>query len=74
MPQKPDSLDEIAQHLGFEDEDTMLIELYTRQGWSISELSKKIGYSYANMRNRLLRRGIELRGRGGDNRPTIKES
>lgn len=69
MPPKVTSLDDVAEAMGYESEEHLLRHLYKEQGWSLNEISRKIGFSRVNIRNRLLRMGVVIRSRGGNNQP-----
>lgn len=62
-----ESLKPIVETLGYVDEKAMLIDLYEVQGFSIDDLAKKLGYSHSMLRRRLVKAGIKLRTRGGNN-------
>lgn len=62
-----ESWDPIAKALGYETEREMLQDLYEIQGFSVSELSKRLGYAQNNVRRRLMFNDIPLRSRGGRN-------
>lgn len=64
----PESWLPIAQTLGFATEKEMLEHLYVKEGWSIDDIAKRLGYARINVRKRLLQHNITLRGRGGNNR------
>lgn len=67
-----ESWQSIADTLGFTDENEMLRHLYQEQGFSLNEIAKVVGYSTWTVRARLLRLGVELRGRGGADIPRVK--
>lgn len=58
----------IAHTLGYRSEEEMLRDLYSIQKLSIGTISKTLGYSRNNVRNRLLELHIPLHSRGGPNR------
>lgn len=59
--------DAIAKFLGFECERDMYVELYKKQGFSISQISRKLGFGTATIVRRLGMLGVEKRRRGGPN-------
>lgn len=67
MPKLHESWEAIAHTLSYKNEAEMLIDLYKVKTWSISQISKKLGYAQNAVRERLLLLGIKLRGRGGPN-------
>lgn len=54
--------------LGFQDEYSMLVDLYITHEMSIGEISKRLGFSTGVVRRKLVQHKIERRGRGGPNR------
>lgn len=62
-----ESWEQIAGTLGFGDEAEMLKHLYEVEGFSLKQLGKVLGASTFTVRDRLLRAGVILRGRGGAN-------
>lgn len=67
MSQLPESWEPIAKTLGYPDEKSMLVDLYEKEGLSITDLAKKLGYARNSVRRRLLEYGIKPRSRGGLN-------
>lgn len=59
--------DAIAKFLGFECEREMYVELYTRQGFSISQIAHKLGVGTATIVRRLGEHNIVKRRKGGPN-------
>ena len=66
MPES-ESWQPVADTLGFKDEREMLVNLYTIQEFSLSQLKGILGYSTWSIRRRLILNGIPPRSRGGPN-------
>jgi hypothetical protein len=58
-------LNDLAELLGFKDEEDMLRQLYKHH--SIHQIAAKLGYSDFTIRARLVRAGVKMRPRGGAN-------
>lgn len=60
-------LEKMAKAAGYEDYKTLLYQLYTTQGMSISELSQRLLISQPRVRQHLLHYKLPIRGKGGAN-------
>ena len=57
----------VFEALGYESEKAMLEDLYVKQGMSVNDLSRHLGYSRNSIRLRLVEHKIKTRSRGGAN-------
>jgi hypothetical protein len=67
MGMKLESWGPLALSLGYEDEISMLKDMYCIQNFSLTQIAKLLGYSVFSVRGRLVAYGIPRRGKGGPN-------
>jgi transposase-like protein len=61
---------QIAETLGFSDEPSMWHQLYAREGRTVSELAKTLGFGTATVTRRMHLCGVDRKSRGGANSPS----
>jgi hypothetical protein len=65
---------EIAQLVGYADEEQMLRDMYHQLHLSVNEIADKLGSGKATILRRMKMYGIEVRGRGGANNQSHKRA
>ena len=69
----PINWEELSKTFGFENEKEMLEEFYHKQNWSVSKIAKRIKTGTSTIISKMIKLGIERRGKGGPNNSSVPE-